>query len=132
MRRQKVTRAEIVILAAGAAMLVGSFLDFDSGRSAWSSPWFPIVTLIPLYGVLMAGQIAVTRYAKVDLPPDVASFTWEQLHLLLATFAALMAVCWVIAAEQRQIGMWILTLGALAAFAGALMLQSERRAGAFG
>jgi hypothetical protein len=132
MRRQKVTRAEIVILAAGAAMLVGSFLDFDSGKSAWVAPWFPIVTLIPLYGVLMAGHIAVTRYARVDLPPDVASFTWEQLHLLLGGFASLMALFWVIAANDRQIGMWILTIGALAAFGGALMLQSERRTSAFG
>ena len=48
MNRRKVTRAEMVILAAGAVMLLGSFLDFSLGRSAWSHGWFPIVTLIPI------------------------------------------------------------------------------------
>jgi hypothetical protein len=131
MNRRKVTRAETVILAAGAVMLIASFLDFDSNESAWGAPWRPIVTLIPIYGVVMAGQIALKRFANVEMP-DVAGFTWEQLHLVLGTFAALMALFWVIAGEERQIGMWLLTLGALAAFAGALLLQSERRTGAFG
>ena len=132
MNRRNVTRAETVILAAAAVMLISSFLDFDSNKSAWGAPWFPIVTLIPIYGVVMAGQIALRRFANVEMPREVAGFTEEQLHLLLGTFAALMALFWVIAGENRQIGMWILTLGALAAFAGALLLQSERRTGAFG
>jgi hypothetical protein len=132
MNRQKLTRAEMIIVVAGAVMLVASFLDFDSNKSAWSAPLFPIVTLIPLYGVLMAGHIAVTRFAKVQLPDDVAGFTWEQLQLAVGFMAALMALFWLVAANDRQIGMWILTLGALAAFAGSLMLQSERHTGVLG
>jgi hypothetical protein len=132
MDRKKVTPAEIVIVVSGAVMLVASFLDVSSDTSAWGTFFFPIVTLIPIYGVLMAGQIALTRFAKVQMPDDVAGFTWAQLQLVLGKFAALMALFWLIAMPNREIGIWLLTLGALGAFGGALLLQTERRTGALG
>jgi hypothetical protein len=122
-----VTPAEILIMAAGAVMLVGSFFDFASSTSAWGSYWFPIVTLIPVYGVAMAGQIALDRFANVEMPDRVFDFTWEQLHLLLGVFAAVMAVAWLFAADHKELGFWVLLTGSVAAAVGAFMLQAERR-----
>lgn len=132
MNRYRMTRAEKLIVGAGAAMLFGSFLDFSLGRSAWSSGWFPVVTLIPMYGVLMGLQILLARYARVELPDEVAGFTWEQLHIAVGAFAALMAACWMLGSSNRQIGMLILTLGAFVSLGGAVKLQSERQTDALG
>ncbi len=77
------TRGEIVITAAGALMLIFSFLDFSAKQTIWQKPWFPLATLMPLYGVIMAVQIAITRFGNVKLGARVAGFTWEQIHLAL-------------------------------------------------
>ncbi len=45
--RQSPTPAEITIMAAGAVMLIFSFLHFAGNTSAWGSHLFPIATLLP-------------------------------------------------------------------------------------
>ena len=62
------TPSELVIMIAGAVMLVASFLDFAGQTSAWGRYLFPIATLLPIYGVIMAAQIALTKFAGVKLP----------------------------------------------------------------
>jgi hypothetical protein len=127
------TPGEITIMAAGAVMLIASFFDFASKTSAWGSGAFPIITLIAIYGVLMAAQIALTKYANVNLPDRVAGFTWEQVHLLLAAFALLMSLGWLISGiDDKGIGLWLLLLGSIALVVGAVMLQRERNTGALG
>jgi hypothetical protein len=123
---------EWAILAGGVVALVGSFLDFAGDTSAWGSGPFPIVTLIPIYCVVMAVQIALTRFASTALPERVAGFTWEQVHLVLGFFAALMALFWLVAADDTGGGLWLILLGAAACLAGAVMLQRERATGAIG
>ena len=44
-------------------MFVASFLTFAFEDSAVGAFLFPLATLLPLYGVIMAAQIAVTKYA---------------------------------------------------------------------
>jgi hypothetical protein len=133
--RHSLTPGEIVIMAAGGAMLVFSFLHFAGDRSAWGTGLFPIATLLPAYGVLMALQVALTKFAGVKLPASVLGFTWEQVHLVLGAMAALMAVGWLFTDYlygDKQVGAWFEILGGIALVVGAVMLQRERNTGAIG
>lgn len=132
MERKPPTTGEIVIMAAAVVVLVGSFLDFAGGTNAWGSGSLPIVTLIPIYGVIMGAEVALTKLAQVELPTRVAGFTWEQIHLLLGFFAALMAITWLFAVTSRGAGLWLLLVGSIGSLVGAVLLQQERRTGALG
>jgi hypothetical protein len=125
------TPGELTILIAGSVMFVASFLTFAFGNSAWGTFLFPLSTLLPLYGVIMAAQIAITKYADVNLPPRVFGFTWEQVHLVLGLFAGLMAIGWFVTnVGPRGVGLWIEVIGGVALAAGAVTLQRERNTGA--
>ena len=92
-----------------------------------------MATLLPLYGVIMALQIVLMRFANVKLPDRVATFTWEQVHLVLGALAALMAIAWLITdTGDKKIGLYFEVLGGIALLVGALMLQRERHTGAIG
>ena len=131
--RHSLTPGEIVITAAGGAMLVFSFLHFYGDRSAWGSHLFPVATLLPVYGVVMALQIALTKFAGVELPDSVVGFTWEQLQLTIGAMAGLMAIGWLLTdTGDKQIGQWFEILGGIALLAGAVLLQRERNTGAIG
>jgi hypothetical protein len=127
------TPAELTILIAGAVMLVGSFFSFAGSTNAWGTFLFPLATLLPLYGVLMAVQIALAKFAGLNLPERLLGFTWEQAHLVLGLLAGLMAVGWLVTdIASKGIGYWLEVLGGIAIAAGALVLQRERDTGAFG
>jgi hypothetical protein len=131
--QQSPTPGEITIMAAGAVMIIFSFLDFAGNTSAWGKGLFPIATLLPLYGLVMAVQVALAKFASVDLPESVLGFTWEQIHLALGAMAALMAIGWLLTDYgNKQIGMWIEILGAVALVTGAVLLQRERNPGVIG
>jgi hypothetical protein len=126
------TTSELIIMIAGAVMLVASFLHFAGDTSAWGRYLFPIATLLPLYGVIMAAQIALTKFASVKLPDQVAGFTWEQVHLVLGLMAGLMAIAWLITdTGDKQIGEWLEVIGGIALAFGAANLQRERNTGVF-
>jgi hypothetical protein len=128
---KQATPGEWTIMGAGAVMLIASFLNFASKTSAWGSGLFPIATLIVVYGVLMALQIVLTKFANVQMPDRLAGFTWEQLHLAFGVFALLMSLGWLISGiPSKSIGFWLLLLGSVALVVGALMLQRERNTGA--
>jgi hypothetical protein len=81
----------------------------------------------------MAAQIALTKFANVELPQRVAGFTWEQVHLVLGLLAGLMAVGWLITdIHGKGIGYWIEILGGIALAVGGVMMQRERQSGATG
>jgi len=83
--------------------------------------------------VIMALQIALTKFANVKLPDRVAGFTWEQIHLALGLMAAVMAVGFLLTDYgDKQIGEWFEILGAIGLVVGAVMLQRERHTGAIG
>jgi hypothetical protein len=130
---QQPTTGEIVIMAAGLVMLIFSFLDFSAKQSSWQRPWFPVATLLPLYGVVMAVQIVIVRFANVKLPNRIAGFSWDQFHLALGLMAALMAICWLVTdTGNKNIGLWVEVLGGIALAVGAVMLQRECNTGAVG
>ena len=127
------TTAELIIMIAGAVMLVASFLHFAGDTSAWGRYLFPIATLLPLYGVIMAAQIAFTKFASVNLPDRLVGFTWEQVHLVLGLMAGLMAIAWLFTdLGDKQIGEWLEVIGGIALAVGAVMMQRERHTGAIG
>ena len=131
--QQAPTPGEITIMAAGGVMIIFSFLDFAGNTNAWGKGLFPIATLLPLYGLVMAVQVAVAKFTPVDLPESVLGFTWEQIHLALGATAALMAFGWLLTDYgNKQVGMWIEILGAFALLTGAVLLQRERNPGVIG
>lgn len=130
------TTSELIIMIAGAVMLIASFLKFaqvDKSASSWGQYLFPIATLLPLYGVIMAAQIALTKYAGVKLPDTLVGYTWEQVHLVVGLLAGFMAVGWLITdIHGKGIGYWLEVLGGIALAVGAVMMQRERHTGAIG
>ena len=131
--RQPPTPGEIVIMVAGALMIVFSFLHFAGNTSAWGTGLFPIATLLPVYGLLMALQVAFTKFGSANLPGSVLGFTWDQLLLAVGAMAGLMAIGWLLTDYgNKQIGAWIEILGGVALAVGAVMLQRERNTGAIG
>jgi hypothetical protein len=129
------TPGEITIMAAGAVALVFSFFHFytypvgGGGASVWGKGLFPAATLMVLFVVLMAVQVALTRFAHVELPPRLLSFTWEQIYLVLGFFAALYAVAWLILDKSPLgfgVGFWFILLACLAALVGAILVWRER------
>jgi hypothetical protein len=130
------TASELIIMIAGVVMLIASFLKFATfvgDTSAWGTYLFPVATLLPLYGIVMAAQIALTKFANVKLPERVVGSTWEQLHLVLGLLAGLMAIGWLITdLHNKGIGFWLEVVGGFALAIGAVMMQRERQTGAIG
>ena len=133
--QSKVTRAEFTILAAGIALIVGSFAPFysagGSSVNAWDSyPGLSPLSLYPLFaGVASAGVIALRRFANAQLAVRLGSFTWEQVHILLGLLALLIMVGYFFSDRigiSFGFGFWLLLGGSIALFAGALMLSRER------
>ncbi len=132
----KLTRAEFTILAAGVALVVGSFAPFYSCRRGFEperlglGPRLSPISLYPLFaGVASAGVIALRRFANAQLAVRLGSFTWEQVHVLLGLLALLIAVGLLLPDNGGAgfgLGFWLLFGGSIALFAGALMLSRER------
>jgi len=89
----KPTPAELTIVIAGGVMLLASFLHFAGGTSVWGRYVFPVAALLPIYGVIMSVQVALTSFAGLKLRRRVFGFTWEQVHLVLGLFAGLPVGC---------------------------------------
>ena len=127
------TPAELTILIAGGVMLIASFFRFEGDTSVWGKYVFPVAALLPLYGVIMALEVACTSLAGMKLPRRVAGFTWEQIHLVLGLMAGLMAVAWFVTdTGKKPIGQWIEVAGGIALAVGAVRMQRERHTGAVG
>ena len=137
MNQSKLSPANIVILAAGVVMLIGSFLDFyklsgfggSYSASAWSSAngfgVFGIATVIVLCGVVMAAQVGVSTFANgVSLPDTPFGLSWNQVHLALGFQATLMMLAFLIRSKgpySYGIGFWLMLLSAIALLVGAIM-----------
>lgn len=136
MDTKRLTPAQIVIIAAGAVALVGTFLDFfginDLGANVWDGDFFPIATLMALFVVVMALQIVLAVVLNVQMSATVAGFTWLQVHLVLGFFAALYAVAWLIVDSgslDRKIGFWFVFVACIGGLVGAILLQREAKDG---
>jgi hypothetical protein len=101
---------------------------FGGGVSAWSSSLFPLATYIAIIGVIMAAQVALTKFANVSLPDRVLGFTWPQLHIALGFFTVLIAVGFLIVdlGPDKAIGFWISLIASIGLLVGAILLSKER------
>jgi hypothetical protein len=125
------TPAELTILIAGGVMLIASFLDYTGDANAWAKYGFPLTSLLPIYGVIMAAQVGLTAVLGMKLPARVAGFTWEQIHLVLGLFAGLLALAWLVTdTGKKPIGQWLIIAGGFALAIGAVRMQRERHTGA--
>jgi hypothetical protein len=137
MNQSKLSPANIVIMAGGAVMLIGSFLAFyrvstsifgpthTQSFNGWSSGLFGIVTIIVICGVAMASQVALTSFApNVTLPEKPLGLTWDQIHLALGFQAALMMLAFLLtshAGASLGIGFWFMLIAGIALLVGAIM-----------
>ncbi|HEX6237940.1 MAG TPA: hypothetical protein VFZ68_12145 [Acidimicrobiales bacterium] len=125
--------SEIVIMASGAVAFIFSFFtwfDFPGqAYNAWNTDLtFPLATYIGIFGLLMGIQVALARFANVQMPDRVVGFTWPQIHLVLAVFCGLLAIGWLIVGEEYAIGFWLSFLAAIGLIVGAVMLHTESAA----
>jgi hypothetical protein len=148
MDKLKSSPANITILAAGAVMLIASFLPFlkinnggysitstgavsshSVSYSAWSSHLFIIVTLPAILGIAMAVVVALVAFApNVNLPERVAGFTWDQVHLVLGFQAAIMMLALLIqdtSGADKGIGLYLMLLAGIALLVGAILRTRE-------
>ncbi len=131
--RGRATTGEIAILAGGAVALVASFLPWytsgDESASAWSSGLFPLATLVPILGTVMAVQVLLDRLTAANLPRRVGDFTWEQIHLVAAVVAAVLVFCYLVldrSGADLGFGFYLEMLAVAALVAGAVMIRKER------
>ncbi len=130
--RGKLTTGEIVIVAGGVVALLASFMPWytlgDDSANAWSSGLFPLATLVPILGTVMAAQVLVDKLTGARLPRRVGDFTWEQIHLVAAVAAAVLVFCFLVLDRTGDLGFgfYLEMLAAAALVVGAVMIRKER------
>jgi hypothetical protein len=134
----KISRGNLVIVAAGAVTFLASFLTFFSvdlgpglshSYSAWDRGNFMMATLPALIGLVMAVQVAMATWTEtVRVPERVLGLTWTQVHVALGAQAALLMVAWVVVNRDplsRGMGFWLMALGSIALAVGAVLRARE-------
>ena len=130
---KQVKPADIVIMASGAVAFLFSFFDWFSADGGFSiNGWdtdltFPLGWYIGIFGLLMGLQVALEKFANVNFPETVVSFTWTQVHLVLSVFAVLLAFGWLLVNPfeglevDKGIGLWLSVLAAIGLLVGAIL-----------
>jgi len=140
--RVKLSPANVVILAAGVVILIGSFMAFykvsvaGSGSvsvNAWDRGQFMIATLPALLGTFMALQVGLVAFGHIDMPNRLLGLTWDQVHLVLSLQAALLMLSFLARTRPSAtfdtfriettlgIGFWLMLVAAIGLVAGAFM-----------
>jgi hypothetical protein len=136
--RRKLTPPNIVILAGGAVMLIGSFMAFYEYKiggvsagtaNAWDHGLFMITTLPALLGAFMALQVALQAFSNIDMPPRLLGLTWDQVHVVLSFQATLLLLAHLLRArlsfaglqQTFGVGFWLMLLASIALVVAALM-----------
>jgi len=143
----KLSPANIVILAAGILMLIGSFLAFyefsfalagathTESISTWSSGLFGIATTIVICGVIMGGQVALNAFgSNVSIPDKVLGFSWDQIHLALGFQAALMMIAFLVTSRaglSLGVGFWLMLVAGIGLLVGAIMRVAGAKSNPF-
>jgi len=125
--KEKPTVPDWIMMAGGVVCLLFSFFAFYSfasiDTSAWGSGLFPLATYVALFGVIVGGSVALMKFANVNLPEPILSFSWKQIRLALSIFAALLMIGFLIldTGFDKAIGFWLMMLGAIALVVGSVM-----------
>ena len=134
--KEKLTTAQIVILACGVVAFIASFLPWvsidlgrfgDASYNAWDGDvmYWPTFWWVGIFGLVMALQVGLTAFTSVNLPDRPLGFTWPQIHLVLGIFAVILTVSFLIGGDEHGIGFWISLLASIGLVVGAVMLEKE-------
>jgi hypothetical protein len=142
---KKPTPGEIVVMAGGAVALIFSFLPFykldisglgSKDISAWGSGLFPVATLIPIFAAIAAVLVALKTFANFNYPPTgILGFSWNSLLLALTFFATILSLAFLITDKggyDLGFGFFLVFIGGVGSFVGAILMQNEARTGAAG
>jgi hypothetical protein len=125
---KKPTTAEIVVMASGAAVFIFSFFHFYGGASMWDAI-FPY-KLVAIFGLVLAGLVALRLFANVNLPGDVGGLSMSTITGWLAFYCAMLMVATLIETTSgTKIGFWIVLLGSIGLLVGTVMLEREPASG---
>ena len=123
-----------VLALAGLAAILGSFLPFytftgDVSATVWNRGLFPTATLIPLLGFAIGVEALFVLIRGREPRSPFLNFTWEQVRLAVGAFMILLALSYVVqdrAGGTLGIGYLVLSVSALATFAGGVMTRTRR------
>lgn len=137
-------------MAAGVLMLIFSFLAFykigdedtgigDLSWSGWSTAvnLFPITTVAALLVALLAAQVAIARFANVDMPERIFGYSWADLRVLVGAIATIVMLSYALRSFSdatdgigKGIGLWICLLSAAGFLVGSIMERNAAGADA--
>lgn len=120
-----------LLALAGLAAVLGSFLPFytfagDVNVTVWSRGLFPTATLIPLLGFAIGLEALFVLIRGHEPRSPFLNFTWEQVRLAVGAFMILLALSYIVqdrAGGTLGLGYLVLSLSALATFAGGVMTR---------
>jgi hypothetical protein len=124
----KLTPANIVIIASGFVVLVFSLFEFFDGSDAaiFGDGLFPFTTLVVLAGIAMAVVVVLKAFANVSLPAQIAGFSWPQIHFVLAGLAMFIMLGYLFDGDaSKAFGFWLMLLGTIGLVVGSVMLMRE-------
>lgn len=126
----------IVLMASGAVTFLFSFFaflkvsGFGMSRSwnAWSGDAGTLfmATWPALIGLIIAGLVAATTFASIDLPDRVLTYTWPQIYLALSFAGLLIMIGYLFGGGAgdgmgKGFGFFIMLLGSIGLVAGSVM-----------
>lgn len=131
MENSDIKPTTIMLMAGGAVLLLGTFLDWVSvgsfGANAWDTDYFGLLGIVAaLIGVVIGGGAAATQFAGMTLPSMPFGFTHAQVHIMLSLFAAIITIGFFIRGDVG-VGLWLSLLASIVMVVGAVM---EANAGA--
>ena len=130
----------LILSLAGLAALLGSFLPFYTFTrgvdvTVWSRGLFPTATLIPLLGIAIGVEALFVLIRGHEPRSPLLNFTWEQVRLAVGAFMILLALSYIVqdrAGGTLGIGYLVLSISAVATFAGGVMTRRAELARAPG
>src|SRR5256884_8271509 len=133
-------RGGLTLPLGGCGGLLGFFLPFYTFTrgvdvTVWSRGLFPTATLIPLLGFAIGVEALFVLIRGHEPRSPFLNFTWEQVRLAVGAFMILLALSYVVqdrAGGRLGIGYLVLSISALATFAGGVMTRRAELARAPG
>lgn len=141
--KHRPTPGELVILGAGAALVLASFLEwfrlpssvplsgFESrGYNAWARGFSPIAAMPAMIGFLLAVEVAWVRLADLPVPERLLGLTWHQARAVAAAFAVVIMLGELATDNsagptslERGLGLWLSLAGSVSLVAGVAMTR---------
>jgi hypothetical protein len=129
-----------LLFLVGLAALLGSFLPFYTYArgvevTVWSRGLFPTAALIPVLGFAIALEALFVLVRGHEPRSPFLNFTWEQARIAVGAFMVLLALSYLVqdrAGGALGLGYLVLSLSALATFAGGIMTRRAQLARAPG